>query len=90
MIILILFLGACAGTLLTKLLEINHPLISSANHPPLNFSIMISGLINQKPEVLELFKAPVATPSLHMYSNVDNIVIPSRHLASRLTNILLI
>ncbi|KXN71664.1 hypothetical protein CONCODRAFT_5649 [Conidiobolus coronatus NRRL 28638] len=37
--------GACVATLLTKLLEINHPLVSPANHPPLKFSITISAFI---------------------------------------------
>ncbi|KXN71662.1 hypothetical protein CONCODRAFT_78230 [Conidiobolus coronatus NRRL 28638] len=68
--------GAIAATFITKLLEVNHQLIKSANHPPLKFSIMLSGVIPQDDETLKLFKVPVITPSLHMYSNVDNIVKP--------------
>ncbi|KXN71663.1 hypothetical protein CONCODRAFT_5648 [Conidiobolus coronatus NRRL 28638] len=67
--------GACVATLLTKLLEINHPLVSPANHPPLKFSIMISGLIIQIPEILKIFEIPAITPNLHMLSKIDQRVL---------------
>jgi hypothetical protein len=49
---------------------------------------MLSGVIPQDTETLKLFKVPVITPSLHMYSKNDNIVKTSKHLALR-KNILL-
>jgi hypothetical protein len=66
--------------MLTKLLEINHPLVSTANHPPLKFSIMFSAFIVQKSEVLKFFENPAITPSLHMHSDIDHIIKKGNYL----------
>jgi hypothetical protein len=70
--------------LLTELLENKSHEFSSFDHPPLKFTILVSGFkptMQEATNTLLTTEHKVKTPSLHYIGDLDTLVLPEKMLS---------
>jgi hypothetical protein len=63
--------------MLTSLLENQHPLIKSSEHPPFKYNVVMSCFFPYTAETKKYYAVPINTKSMHVWGKLDQLVLPS-------------